>query len=85
LIPTDEPQSAWNSRLKLKNEEDTKALLFDLVTSHTFSTTAKDEDERGGLEVDDIITGKGKGLVILLYGMALWLSLLRKEHIHILT
>ncbi len=70
-IREEDPKTAWNSRLKLKNEKDTKDLLFDLVTSHRFSTTAKDEDERGGLEVDDIIPGKGKGLVILFYGMAL--------------
>ncbi|KFA54443.1 hypothetical protein S40293_10081, partial [Stachybotrys chartarum IBT 40293] len=67
-IREEEPENAWKSRLKLKNEKETKGLLFDLVTSHKFSNPAKDDNKRNGLEVDDIIPGKGKGLVVLLYG-----------------
>ncbi|KAI1147740.1 hypothetical protein F4825DRAFT_129632 [Nemania diffusa] len=61
-----EDKDAWNSRLKLA-EEDTKRLLFDLVRCHV-SSEVQDDDDTQSLEVDDIVPGKGKGLVILLYG-----------------
>ncbi|KAK7981177.1 hypothetical protein PG989_013634 [Apiospora arundinis] len=65
-ISHDETSDAWNSRLKLANK-DTKLMLFDLVRSHNAKNRdGKDEIEE--LEVDDIVPGKGKGLVILLYG-----------------
>ena len=71
-IPPDDPANAWNSRLQLA-EDDTKKLLFNLVRSHV-STRPKKRVSRKSqdhklLEVDDIVPGKGKGLVILLYGM----------------
>ncbi|KAF5229970.1 hypothetical protein FAUST_10062 [Fusarium austroamericanum] len=64
------------SRLKLADdkpskkgkEESTKALLLDLVRSHTSTTVKADAKEEEGLNVDDIIPDKGKGLIILLYG-----------------
>ncbi|TGJ79015.1 hypothetical protein E0Z10_g9747 [Xylaria hypoxylon] len=59
-------QDAWNSRLKLA-DNDTKNLLFDLVRCHVSSETQDNDDEKP-LSVDDIVPGKGKGLVILLYG-----------------
>ncbi|KAK7433891.1 AAA family [Colletotrichum acutatum] len=52
-IPPDDPNSAWHSRLHL-SDKNKKDLL------HRLGSEA--------LEVDDIIPGKGKGLVILLYG-----------------
>lgn len=64
-IASDGEQDAWESRLKLANN-DTKKLLFDLVRCHT-SSDAKDGGDNQ-LEVDDIVPGKGKGIVILLYG-----------------
>jgi hypothetical protein len=50
------------------DDRSTKKMLLDLVRSHTppSQTSAKNNDDR--LEVDDIIPGKGKGLVVLLYG-----------------
>ncbi|KAK2058630.1 P-loop containing nucleoside triphosphate hydrolase protein [Colletotrichum caudatum] len=75
--------TAWESRLKLaddidntkikrgkKEENTTKALLLDLVRSHASTTARKNnvEEEDDKLEVNDIISGKGKGLIILLYG-----------------
>ncbi|KAK7947808.1 aaa family atpase [Apiospora aurea] len=67
-IAHDEKYDAWHSRLKLANEEH-KKMLFDLVRSHSGeSKDDEDEDEGNKLEVDDIVPGKGKGLVILLYG-----------------
>ncbi|KAK5988087.1 hypothetical protein PT974_12226 [Cladobotryum mycophilum] len=53
-IPHSDPNNAWSNRLQLA-DRGTKDMLFDLVP------------ERMDLEVDDIILGKGKGLVILLY------------------
>ncbi|RYP48745.1 hypothetical protein DL768_005402 [Monosporascus sp. mg162] len=80
LAPEDN-NGAWNSRLKLaddidrdmekrgkKEDNSTKTLLLDLVRSHTSTTVRKGGDAEETLEVDDIIPGKGKGLVILLYG-----------------
>ncbi|KAJ5817755.1 P-loop containing nucleoside triphosphate hydrolase protein [Penicillium robsamsonii] len=66
-IPKVDPEDAWSSRLQLADGM-TKDLLFDLVQSHTSSASRTEEH---GLEVDDIIPGKGKGLVILLYGTTL--------------
>ncbi|KAF4462794.1 AAA family ATPase [Fusarium albosuccineum] len=70
--------NALLSRLKLaddgaglrtqKGDNSTKTLLLDLVRSHTSTTTYKDAEDKESLDVDDIIPGKGKGLIILLYG-----------------
>ncbi|GAB1313182.1 AAA+ ATPase domain-containing protein [Madurella fahalii] len=83
LAPEEDSMDAWNSRLKLADDsgpdkrktkgkkaeaQSTKDLLFDLVRSHVSSTAEMSNDNEDGLEVDDIIPGKGKGLVILLYG-----------------
>ncbi|KAK6845670.1 AAA family ATPase [Apiospora arundinis] len=65
-VSDDEKDDAWNSRLKLANEEQ-KTMLFDLVRSHS-SDSKDDEKDEKRLEVNDIVPGKGKGLVILLYG-----------------
>jgi hypothetical protein len=54
---------------KREKEESTKALLLDLVRSHTSTTIKMDSDDEENLNVDDIIPDKGKGLIILLYGM----------------
>lgn len=48
----------------------TKEILMDLVRSHA-SASVMDRENRSQLEVNDIIPGKGKGLVILLYGRVL--------------
>ncbi|CBX91215.1 hypothetical protein LEMA_P067230.1 [Plenodomus lingam JN3] len=73
-IPPDDPDNAWNSRLQLADDE-TKQLLFNLVRSH--NSFSSDDSQRNvnkkyeaykKLEVNDIVPGKGKGLVILLYG-----------------
>ena len=39
-------------------------MILDLVEGHGTSDPGRDD----GLEVDDIVSRKGKGLVILLYG-----------------
>ncbi|KAI1176378.1 P-loop containing nucleoside triphosphate hydrolase protein [Nemania sp. FL0916] len=65
-IPHGYDQEAWKSRLKLADEE-TKDLLFDLVRCHV-SSEAQSINNKKLLAVDDIVPGKGKGLVILLYG-----------------
>jgi hypothetical protein len=68
-VKHDDVEDAWTKRLVLANS-DTKRLLLDLVDTHTSPTTtwgAKGDKEKT-LEVDDIVPGKGKGLVILLYG-----------------
>ena len=70
-IPSKDPKDAWNTRLQLADDNKTKDMLFDLVQSHISTAKQKAESEEIGLEVDDIIPGKGKGLVILLYGMTL--------------
>lgn len=86
-IPPDDPNSAWHSRLHLA-DENKKSLLHGLVRSHISSASPKESSQRSGtLEVDDIIPGKGKGLVILLYGMNIapaHSKLLRKLHIDLL-
>ncbi|KAK6337267.1 hypothetical protein TWF730_002673 [Orbilia blumenaviensis] len=69
-IPRNDPENAWNSRLRLADNQKTKNLLFDLVRSHSSSTAknADDADAENRLKVNDFIPGKGYGLVILLYG-----------------
>lgn len=67
-IPFDSKQDAWHNRLHLDDDGEKKELLFNLVRSH-ISETTQAKRTRDALEVDDIIPGKGKGLVILLYGM----------------
>ncbi|KAJ5902309.1 P-loop containing nucleoside triphosphate hydrolase protein [Penicillium taxi] len=66
-IPKNNFSDAWHSRLQLA-DDGTKSLLYDLVKSHTSSVSQSASQGERGLEVDDIIPGKGKGLVILLYG-----------------
>ncbi|KAJ5928277.1 P-loop containing nucleoside triphosphate hydrolase protein [Penicillium verhagenii] len=66
-IPKNDPNDAWSSRLRLA-DDDTKSLLYDLVKSHTSLGSQSEDSKQKRLEVDDIIPGKGKGLVILLYG-----------------
>ncbi|PNP47425.1 hypothetical protein TGAMA5MH_01244 [Trichoderma gamsii] len=66
-IPFDGEQDAWHTRLQLDDEGATKRLLFNLVRSH-ISESNQAKKPKDALEVDDIIPGKGKGLVILLYG-----------------
>lgn len=68
-IPSDGEQDAWHTRLQLDDGGATKNLLFNLVRSH-ISESNQAKRPRDALEVDDIIPGKGKGLVILLYGMS---------------
>ncbi|KAJ5885543.1 hypothetical protein N7495_010053 [Penicillium taxi] len=51
-----ESHSAWSNGLKLASQA-TKKMILDLVTGHG----------QKGLEVEDIVESKGKGLVILLY------------------
>lgn len=71
-IPKNDQNDAWYSRLQLADESGdgrrksgTKELLLNLVKSHVTANTTENSE----LEVNDIIAGKGKGLVILLYGM----------------
>lgn len=81
-IPLEDDKNAWNDRLRLSDDStggfkskdlSTKQLLFDLVRSHISAdpsnTANPDASEDKLLEVDDIVPGKGKGLVILLYGI----------------
>jgi hypothetical protein len=72
-LPDDDTETAWSSRLQLADDRNTKQFLHDLVSSHISSSSSSsslnaEETGETGLEVDDIIPGKGKGLVILLYG-----------------
>ena len=63
-IPID-PDDSWASRLKFADEGETKRMIYDLVKGH-----GKTEVEEGNsLQVNDIVRDKGKGLVILLYGL----------------
>ncbi|KAI0399292.1 hypothetical protein F4802DRAFT_590377 [Xylaria palmicola] len=66
-IPHVDQQNAWNSRLRLA-DEDSKTLLFDLIKCHVSSETQESDDGEKQLMVNDIVPGKGQGLVILLYG-----------------
>ena len=65
-IPKEDPSNSWSERIKLPDGEETKTMLLNLVNGHgkTDSVSGKDI-----LEVDDIVANKGKGLVILLYGL----------------
>ncbi|KAJ5776441.1 uncharacterized protein N7511_001452 [Penicillium nucicola] len=62
-IPRDKENSSWSTGLKLASET-TKKMILDLVTGHGKAT----EGMNDGLEVEDLVERKGKGLVILLYG-----------------
>jgi len=64
-IPKDDRSNSWASRLKLADGNDTKDMILNLVSGHG---NIDPEAGDGGLEVDDIVAKKGKGLVILLYG-----------------
>ena len=64
-IPNKDPHNSWSTRLKLADGENTKKMILELVKGHGTS----DLSEHDGLEVDDIISKKGKGLVMLLYGL----------------
>ena len=57
--------SSWTRRLQLADGNETKSLIYDLVKSHTPSEPGRSLE---GLEVEDIVAKKGKGLVILLHG-----------------
>ena len=73
-IPKKDPKDSWSTRLVLADGEKTKTMILNLVKGHgTNGLPQKD-----GLEVNDIVARKGKGLVILLYGMAS-LTLRRNE------
>ena len=74
-IPEKDPNDSWSTRLKLADGEKTKNMILELVKGHGTSDPTRDD----GLEVDDIIAKKGKGLVILLYGM----TSLTSEHVNI--
>lgn len=63
-IPDNSANDSWTTRLKLADGEKTKRMISDLVKGHGSSDSSQDD----GLEVDDIIARKGKGLVMLLYG-----------------
>ena len=64
-IPKVDPNRSWD-RVKLADGEKTKKVLLNLVQGHGVADTG-DADNRD-LIVPDIVTKKGKGLVILLYG-----------------
>lgn len=65
-ISKDDQNNSWSTRLKLADGDETKKLILDLVNSHAITES---EEGETSLEVDDIVAQKGKGLVILLYGM----------------
>lgn len=65
-IPKADPNNSWSSRLKLADGEETKNMILDLVKGHGTAGPTPGKDD---LEVDDIVAEKGKGLVILLYGL----------------
>ena len=66
-IPKVDRGDSW-ARVKLADGEETKKMILNLVRSHGM---ADSKDDDSGLRVDDIVAEKGKGLVILLYGMSL--------------
>ena len=74
-IPERDLHDSWSKRLKLADGEKTKDMILNLVKGHGTSDSPRDD----GLEVDDIISKKGKGLVILLYGT----TPLTSEHMNI--
>ncbi|CAG8972133.1 hypothetical protein HYALB_00008138 [Hymenoscyphus albidus] len=67
-----EDNTKSNRDTRKRRDTSTKGLLLDLVRSHTTMQSGERDDEteqkNTKLEVDDIIPGKGKGLVVLLYG-----------------
>lgn len=65
-IPKVDSNDSWSNRLKLADGEDTKTMLLNLVKGHG---TTQSASGKHGLEIDDIVVNKGKGLVILLYGL----------------
>lgn len=67
-IPMKDPNDSWSKRLKLADGDETKKLILDLVSTHGSGESSLGKH---GLEVNDIVPNKGKGLVILLYGAAL--------------
>ena len=69
-IPEKDSNNSWSDRLVLADGDKTKKMILELVMGH--GTNALNVGD--GLEVDDIIAKKGKGLVILLYGMTLRMS-----------
>ena len=64
-IPKVDPDRSWD-RVKLADGEKTKKVLLNLVKGHGIADT-EDVNSRD-LVIPDIVTRKGKGLVILLYG-----------------
>lgn len=66
-IPKVDLNHSWD-RVKLADGEETKQMILNLVNGHGAPNS---RDEESGLEVDDIVAKKGKGLVILLYGETL--------------
>ena len=65
IIRDDGKNELWTKKLRLGDNNATKDLILNLVKGHSVDNTT--DKER--LEVDDIIKNKGKGLVMLLYGM----------------
>ncbi|KAF4447038.1 AAA family, partial [Fusarium albosuccineum] len=53
-------------------DNSTKKLILDLVSTHASTTPSEQDDDEEKLEVNDIIAGKGQGLVILLYGIGVF-------------
>ena len=74
-IPKEDQGQSWD-RVKLADGEETKEMILNLVNGHR---TADSKDDDSGLEVDDIVAKKGKGLVILLYGETLYPSTFKKH------
>ena len=64
-ITTGGPNDSWTNRLKLPDGNKTKDMILNLVKGHGTG----DSKEDNPLQIDDIIVNKGKGLVILLYGL----------------
>lgn len=62
--PHRDAQDVFNKKLQL--DEDTKALIRSLVLNHEAGKELKGGKRVHGIE--DIVQGKGEGLVILLYG-----------------
>lgn len=75
----------FTNLFSLIGDNSTKKLLLDLVSSHSSTTLDNDDDDEEKLEVNDIIPGKGKGLVILLYGIDVPSPVLRSEIAHIIS
>ena len=65
ITQDDGKDELWTKKLRLGDNNATKDLILNLVKGHSVDNTTDKEP----LEVDDIIKNKGKGLVMLLYGM----------------